>query len=100
MLMPITCPLGASRSWPWTAFQVHAGPAGDVPDHELTDQLRLIEAVTLTLGREVGQSMPAVVNGFTVTEKPYGSAMSKGALWVLRSSIDPPGRTTHSGSRS
>jgi hypothetical protein len=39
--------------------------------------------------------MPAVVSGFTVTERPYGRAMSKGALWVLRSSIDPPGRTTH-----
>src|SRR5262245_16525874 len=36
--------------------------------------------------------MPAVVSGLTVTERPYGSAMSKGDLGVLRSSIDPPWR--------
>ena len=41
-----------------------------------------------------------VPHGFTVTERPYGSAMSKGAFGVLRSSIDPPGRTTHQWSRS
>jgi hypothetical protein len=28
-----------------------------VPDRELTDQLRLVEAVALALGREVGQAV-------------------------------------------
>src|SRR5262245_21091060 len=43
--------------------------------------------------------MPAVVSGLTVTERPYGSAMSKGALWVLRSSINLLGARCISGSQ-
>ena len=80
-----------------------------MPDRQLADQLRLVEAVALALGREVGQAvqgqsrfralpglpldrldraavaaawaaaMPAVVSGFTVTDRPYGSAISYGS---------------------
>ena len=38
-----------------SAHKLDAGPGRDVPDRELADQLRLVEAVTLTLGREVGE---------------------------------------------
>src|SRR5918996_6531948 len=39
------------------ALQFDAGPACYVPDRQLADQLRLIEAVPLALGREVGQTI-------------------------------------------
>jgi hypothetical protein len=78
-----------------------------VPACEFADQLRLVEAVALSVDREIwkaiqGQSrfgalaslpldrvdrpaaacaaaMPAVVNSFTVTERPYGSTIWYGA---------------------
>jgi hypothetical protein len=86
-----------------------------VPGRQLADQLRLVEAVPLALGREVGQSvrwqpclrtlaglpldrlhqtahcglgcaaMPTVVNGFTVTTSPYGSSISYGSERCARS---------------
>jgi hypothetical protein len=84
------------------ASELHAGPARDVPDRQFADQLCLIEAIPLALGRGWGTpsggsrhpcaracrsiastarraaawaaAMPAVVSGFTVTESPYGNA--------------------------
>jgi hypothetical protein len=39
------------------ALQLDAGPIRDVPQRELADQLSLVEAIPLPLGREVGQAV-------------------------------------------
>jgi hypothetical protein len=40
-----------------SALKLDSAPARDVPDGQLADQLRLIEAVALAVGREVGQTL-------------------------------------------
>ena len=51
--MPAIKPHEASRS----ALQLDADPTRDMPDRELAGQLRLVEAVTLSRGREIGQAV-------------------------------------------
>jgi hypothetical protein len=45
--------LGRRRRRP--ALQLDPGPARDVPESKLVDQLRLIEAIAFAVGGEVGQ---------------------------------------------
>jgi hypothetical protein len=40
-----------------SALQLDAGPARDVPDRELADQVRLVEAIAFAFGREIGQAI-------------------------------------------
>jgi hypothetical protein len=45
------------RRWCRSALHLDAGPTHHVPDRQLADQLRLVEAVSLSFSREVGQAV-------------------------------------------